>query len=88
MKMEDIARGVLTGIALTGFSATIIEANLLALKALWRVNCLAVETVAEMLQGVERQQREREWERRRQQREAEKRILNPYVYPQCPTTSS
>ena len=54
--MEDIMRGVLAGIALGGFTATMIKANLLALKALWYANSLAAETAWEMVQGVERQQ--------------------------------
>ena len=38
--MEDNAQGVLAGIALGGFAATMFEVNLFALKALWHVNRL------------------------------------------------
>ena len=62
--MEDIVRGVLAGIAFGGFTATMIKANVLALKALWYVNSLSAETAWEMVQGVERQQLKRERERR------------------------
>ena len=36
--MEDIARGVLEGIAIGGFAALIFNANLFAVKTLWRFN--------------------------------------------------
>ena len=68
--MEDIARGVLAGIAIGGLVTTMVSVNQFALKALWHANCLAAETALEMFQGVERQQREREWERRRRQQRA------------------
>ena len=63
--MENIAREVLAGIALGGFTATMINANLFALKTLWHVNRLAAETTWEMFHGWH----DREWERRRRQRE-------------------
>ena len=58
--MEDIAQGVLAGIALRGFAATMFEVNLFALKALWHVNRLATKTVWEMFLGTESKQLKRE----------------------------
>ena len=58
--MENMARGALTGIALGGFIAIMLEANRLALKTLWRFNRLVVETAWEMNQWFEVQQMERE----------------------------
>ena len=46
--MEDIARGVLEGIAIGGFATLIFNANLLAVKTLWRFNRLAIQTAYEM----------------------------------------
>ena len=57
--MEDIARGVLTGVAIGGFAAAVVEANILAVKALWHFNHLAAETAWEMSKGVVRGQLER-----------------------------
>ena len=77
--MEDIARGVLAGIALGGFTATMFEVNLFALKALRHVNRLATKTAWKMVQGVKtilerpervaRQQIERERELLRELRQ-------------------
>ena len=50
--MEDIARGVLTGVAIGGFAAAVVEANILAVKALWHFNHLAAETAWKMSKGV------------------------------------
>ena len=70
--MEYIAREVLAGIAIGGFTAAVVKANLFALKALWHANCLAAETAWEMFQGYESKHIDRERERRRwQQRENE-----------------
>ena len=57
--MEDITRGVLTGIAIGGFAAAVVEANILAVKTLWHFNHLAAETALEMSKGVARGQLER-----------------------------
>ena len=57
--MEDIARGVLTGVAIGGFTAAVVEANILAVKTLWHFNHLAAETTLEMIEGVLRGQIER-----------------------------
>ena len=57
--MEDIARGVLTGVAIGGFAAAVVEANILAVKTLWRFNHLAAETAWEISKGVARGQLER-----------------------------
>ena len=53
--MENIARGVLAGVAIGGFTAVLIKANLLAVKALLYFNALAVETIFEMSQKVNSQ---------------------------------
>ena len=50
--MEDIARGVLEGIAFGGFAALMIHTNLLAMKTLWRFNRLALETAFAMKLGL------------------------------------
>ena len=50
--MEDIARCALTGLAIGGFAAAVVEANILAVKTLWHLNHLAAETTLEMIQGV------------------------------------
>ena len=42
--MEDIARAVLTGVAIGGFTAAVVEANILAVKTLLHFNLLAAET--------------------------------------------
>ena len=63
--MEDIARAVIGGIAIGGFVSFVIEANLLALKTLWRFNYLAAETSFEMFQGLKSKQLERKRQRER-----------------------
>ena len=40
--MEDIVRAVLTGVAIGGFAAAVVEANILAVKTLWHFNLLGV----------------------------------------------
>ena len=57
--MEDFARAALAGIAIGGLATAVVEANLLAVKALWRFNRLATETAWEMSQGLVRGQIER-----------------------------
>ena len=57
--MEDIARAVLTGVAIGGFSAAVVEANILAVKTLLHFNLLAAETAWEMSKGVARGRQER-----------------------------
>ena len=57
--MEDIARAVLTGVAIGGFTAAVVEANILAVKTLLHFNYLAAETAWEMSKGVARGQFER-----------------------------
>ena len=61
--MEDIARAVLTGVAIGGFTAAVVEANILAVKTLLHFNYLAAETAWEMSKGVARGQFERRQER-------------------------
>ena len=43
--METAMKGALTGIAIGGLTCAVIDANIIASKALWRFNCLAAETV-------------------------------------------
>ena len=50
--MEDIARAVLTGVAIGGFAAAVVEVNILAVKTLLHFNLLAAETALEMSKGV------------------------------------
>ena len=50
--MEDLAREVIAGIAVGGFTAAVVKANLLALKMLGRFNRLAMETALDMYQGL------------------------------------
>ena len=54
--MEDLARAVLTGIAIGGFAAAVVEVNILAVKTLLHFNHLAAETAWEMSKGVARGQ--------------------------------
>ena len=62
--MEDIARGVLTGVAIGGFAAAVVEVNILAVKTLLHFNHLAAETAWEMSKGVAPGQIERIEQRR------------------------
>ena len=64
--MEDIARGALAGLAIGGFTVLMLNANMLAVKMLWRVNRLAIETVFEMRQGLIRVDEAREMKITRQ----------------------
>ena len=57
--MEEMARGALAGLALGSFFAVMVEANRFALKTLWRFNRLAAETIMEISQWLEFNQRER-----------------------------
>ena len=57
--MEDIARAVLTRVAIGGFAAAVVEANILAVKTLLHFNLLAAETAWEMSKGVARGKFER-----------------------------
>ena len=47
--MKDLTqtaiKGALMGIAVGGLTSAVIDANIIAAKALWRFNCLAAETV-------------------------------------------
>ena len=43
--MEGAMKAVLMGIAVGGFAAAVVDANIIAAKALWRFNCLAAEKV-------------------------------------------
>ena len=64
--MEDIVRGVPAGIAIGGFAAAVVEANQIAMQALWRFNCLAAE-IAWVMAEAPFEQIIREQQRRRQQ---------------------
>ena len=50
--MEDIARGVLAGIAFGGFVASVVTANQLAVQALWRLNCLVAKITVFTIEAV------------------------------------
>ena len=50
--MNNLVHATLAGIAIGGFAAAVVEANLIALKALVRLNCVAAETSWAMLEGV------------------------------------
>ena len=50
--MKDIVRAVHTGVAIGGFAAAVVEANILAVKTLWYFNLLAAKTALEMSKGV------------------------------------
>ena len=57
--MEDITRAVLTGVGIGGFTAAVVEANIIAVKTLLHFNYLAAETTWEMSKGVLRGKFER-----------------------------
>ena len=57
--MKDLARAVLTGVAIGGFAAAVVEVNILAVKTLLHFNHLAAETAWEMSKGVARGKIER-----------------------------
>ena len=61
--MSDFTRAVFTGVAIGGFAAAVVEANILAVKTLLHFNLLAAETAWEMSKGVARGQIERRQER-------------------------
>ena len=46
--MEDIARAVLTGVAIGGFTAAVVKVNLFVLDKLATINAMALETVVFM----------------------------------------
>ena len=46
--MEDIARAVLTGVAIGGFAAAVVKVNLFVLDKLATINSLALETTVVM----------------------------------------
>ena len=69
--MEDIVQGALAGIAIGGFVAVVIEANLIAVKALWRFNGMAAETAWVMSKALDRAQIIREQRRWQQLVETE-----------------
>ena len=73
---EAITRGVLAVIAIGGFIAAVVEANILAVKTLWRFNRIAAETAWDMNKGFDRGMLER-IERRIS--DEIKTNLNPYV---------
>ena len=50
--MDNLVRAALAGVAIGGFTATVFEANFIALKALVRLNCFAAETAWAMFEGV------------------------------------
>ena len=46
--MEDIARGVLTGVAIEGFAAAVVKINMFTIDKLSMLNNLAIETAVGM----------------------------------------
>ena len=46
--MEDIARGVLTGVAIGGFAAAVVKINMFTIDKLSMLNNLAIETAVGM----------------------------------------
>ena len=46
--MEDIARGVLTGVAIGGFAAAVVKINMFTIDKLSMLNGLALETAVGM----------------------------------------
>ena len=59
--MDDLLRAALSGIAVAGFAAAVVEANKIAAQAIWRVNGLAAETAWVMFTApLERMNRERQ----------------------------
>ena len=77
--MADFARAVFTGVAIGGFAAAVVEANILAVKTLLHFNYLAAETAWEMSKGVARGQFERIEQRISDKKQ--KRNLNPMYTP-------
>ena len=50
--MEDIARGVLTGVAIGGFAAAVVKINMFTVDKLSMLNALAIETAIGMGRGA------------------------------------
>ena len=50
--MDNLARAALAGIAIGGFTAAVVEANRITLRALVRLNGLALETACVMIGAV------------------------------------
>ena len=46
--MEDLARAVLTGVAIGGFAAAVVEVNMFAIDKLSMLNSIALETTVGM----------------------------------------
>ena len=66
--LEDIVHGALAGIAIGGFVAAMVNANIIAVKALLRFNHMAITTAWNMSKSLERVQMHRELQRWKQQR--------------------
>ena len=68
--MEGLLKASLAGIALGGFAAIVVEVNQIALKTLWKLNCIAAETAWGMfkasLTNIHREQLH-QWQRLQQQ---------------------
>ena len=65
--MDNLVRAALAGIAIGGFAAAVVEANQITLRALVRLNFLALETAcvmtnAVLVKMVQRQQRQDNFE--------------------------
>ena len=61
--MEDIAQGVLTGVAIGGFAAAVVKVNMFVIDKLSMLNNLAIETAVGMgraaLEDIQRRRRRR-----------------------------
>ena len=68
---EGLLKASLAGIVLGGFAAIVVEVNQIALKTLWKLNCIAAETAWGMfkasLTNIHREQLH-QWQRLQQQR--------------------
>ena len=50
--MEDIARGVLTGVAIGGFAAAVVKVNMFVIDKLSMLNSIALETTVSMAKAA------------------------------------
>ena len=51
--MNDIARGVLAGIAIGGFTAVVVKGNMIAMDAIQTFNDLATDMILAMVQATQ-----------------------------------
>ena len=76
--MEGLLKAPLAGIALGGFAAIVVEVNQIALKTLWKLNCIDAETAWGMfkasLTNIHREQLH-QWQRLQQQQKRRRQWL-------------